>query len=197
MATRVRDILQKFIFNIWYLGDPPWDTGISPPELIHYIETHPPGKALDMGCGTGTNAITLAKSGWDVIGIDFSPIAIYQGRRKAKRAGVKINFRIGDVSQPTGISDKFDLVLDIGCYHSLSDHKKQGYRDKIEAFLKDKGTLLMYVFFKEPGESGTGLLESEINLFSPALKLMQRVDGYERGRRQSAWLWLTRRNETN
>jgi methylase of polypeptide subunit release factors len=65
-------IFRKLFFNLWYFRDPPWDTGISPPELIDFINSNPPGKALDIGCGTGTNAIRLAKEGWRVTGVDFA-----------------------------------------------------------------------------------------------------------------------------
>ena len=64
-------ILRKLYYTLFYLKDPPWDTGITPPELLEFITNHVPGSALDLGCGTGTNAITLTKNQWEVIGIDF------------------------------------------------------------------------------------------------------------------------------
>src|SRR5689334_21905005 len=52
-------MLRRLSFNLWYFRNPPWDSGISPPELLEFIQTHPAGKAIDLGCGTGTNVITL------------------------------------------------------------------------------------------------------------------------------------------
>ena len=52
-----------------YLTNPPWDTGITPPELVSFIESSPPGKALDPGCGAGTNAIYMAQKGWEASGV--------------------------------------------------------------------------------------------------------------------------------
>ncbi len=59
-------MFRRLAFNFWYFRKPPWDSGISPPELLEFIRTHPAGKAIDLGCGTGTNVITLAKAGWQV-----------------------------------------------------------------------------------------------------------------------------------
>jgi len=74
-----------------YFGQPPWDTGISPPELLEFIRTHNPGRAIDLGCGTGTNVITLVNAGWDVTGVDFAPRAIKIARRKLSLACVEAN----------------------------------------------------------------------------------------------------------
>ena len=54
------NFLRRLSFLLWYFRDPPWDTNISPPELLDFINRHPPGRVLDLGCGTGTNVITLA-----------------------------------------------------------------------------------------------------------------------------------------
>ena len=78
----------KIFFTLQYwLKNPPWDTGVTPPELYAYLESNPPGKALDLGCGTGTNVITMAEYGWDVTGVDYIPRAIRIAERKARRAG--------------------------------------------------------------------------------------------------------------
>src|SRR5579885_2975421 len=101
----LRQIKQdRWLFTIMYWrGRPPWDTGISPPELVEAIEgpqALPPGRALDLGCGTGTNALYLARHGWQVTGIDFAAPAIEQARRKAQAAGTPpgtVRFIRGDV----------------------------------------------------------------------------------------------------
>ena len=64
----MQNLLRRFLFHYWYFGQPPWDTGVSPPELLDFIQNHKPGRAIDIGCGTGTNVITLANAGWNVTG---------------------------------------------------------------------------------------------------------------------------------
>ncbi len=125
-GSHFRVIFKKLWFSIWYYFHPPWDTGVSPPELMNFIENHRPGVALDLGCGTGTNAITLAKHGWVVTGIDFAAPAILKGRRKASLEGVEIDLRVGDVTQLQQLGQPCDLILDIGCFHNLTEISKAG-----------------------------------------------------------------------
>ena len=93
-----------------------WDSGITPPEVVAEIEGEQPltpGRALDLGCGTGTNALYLSKHGWQVVGVDFSPLAIAAARQKL--AGTKrVTFVQGDVTRLSqlGVDGPFDLVLD-------------------------------------------------------------------------------------
>jgi SAM-dependent methyltransferase len=181
-------IKERLFYNLMYLlpGRPPWDTGVSPPELVDFIERHPAGKALDLGCGTGTNALTLARSGWEVVGIDFARRAIHAARRKAQQASLKIHFQVGDAAHPD-VEGSFDLVLDIGCFHSLSPKDQVDYAQNLERLLSPNGSYLIYAFFRKPEESGPGLLEEDIEVISSRLHLAERKDGTERGLRPSAW----------
>ncbi|MGB8252933.1 MAG: class I SAM-dependent methyltransferase, partial [Anaerolineaceae bacterium] len=122
---------RRLYYALSYLGSPPWDTGISPPELLAFIETHPPGRALDLGCGTGTNLETLVEHGWQVSGADFSRRAVRLARRRLKLSGKNMNVFQGDVSQELAVEGKFDLILDIGCYHDLSPADRIGYLSNI------------------------------------------------------------------
>ncbi|MFN4294430.1 MAG: class I SAM-dependent methyltransferase [Thermoflexales bacterium] len=181
-----------FAFNRWYLrrGRPPWDTGISPPELLAFIAAHPPGRALDLGCGTGTNVITLAQRGWRVTGVDFAVRAILEARRKARDAGVQADLRLGDVTRLSALAGPFDLILDIGCFHGLPADGRSAYARHVKRLLAPHGTFLLYVMFKADGQSQrSGISATDLAVFTPELALASRADGVDAARsRPSAWL---------
>jgi SAM-dependent methyltransferase len=78
--------IRRFFFDRAYRrGRTPWDTGVTPPEVVEVVEgsgAMQPGRALDLGCGTGTNVWYLAQHGFDVVGVDFSTLAIRAARVK-------------------------------------------------------------------------------------------------------------------
>ncbi|MEW5868767.1 MAG: class I SAM-dependent methyltransferase [Chloroflexota bacterium] len=183
------NLWRKLFYTLFYLRRPPWDSGISPPELMAFIESHPPGKALDLGCGTGTNAITLARHGWQTTGVDFVGSAIRQAHRKARQAGLDIDFRQGDVTQLQNIrSGPFDLVLDIGCLHSLTPQGKAAYIANLEQLLAPGGTFLVYAFCADASSGQMVLEQPDLDLLGKTLHLVDRQDGWERGQKPSAWL---------
>jgi cyclopropane fatty-acyl-phospholipid synthase-like methyltransferase len=181
------NFLRRLTFSLWYYFKPPWDTGISPPELIDFIENHPSGKAIDIGCGTGTNVITLALAGWQVTGVDFVQRAIKKAQRKAKKAGIQAELHIRDATKLEGISGPFDLVLDMGCFHGLGD-KKADYLSELERILAPGGYWLMYGFFDtSPNQTGLGLTEAELDLIPSSITQVWRQDGFDKRERTSAW----------
>ena len=138
----------RIFFGLAYLlGFTPWDSGITPPELIGLIEgpaALKPGRALDLGCGTGTNCRYLSDHGWDVTGIDFVPKAIRTARRQAPRARLVV----GDVTKldRVGVAGAFDLMLDLGCFHSLPDDRRGAYVGEVARVAAPGATLLMFAF---------------------------------------------------
>ena len=181
-------MLRRLHFNFWYFRKPPWDSGISPPELIEFIKTHPAGKAIDLGCGTGTNVITLARAGWDVTGVDFAPRAIKMAITKIKQKGVRARLQVGDVTRLDHITDSFDLALDIGCFHGLPPQGKSDYLTQLERLLAPNGFWLMYGFFNPtPHRSGLGLAEADMDRISTRFSLLSRQNGFDRHERTSAW----------
>ena len=102
-------------------GDLPWDSGIPDLHLRRVLEEHGvgPGKALDVGCGTGTNAIWLAQQGFEVTGLDLSPAAIARAEAKVATAGVACRLLVGDFLVDEVPGAPFDAVYDRGCFHSF------------------------------------------------------------------------------
>src|SRR6266511_3280582 len=64
---------------LYRTGRTPWDTGVTPPEVVELVEGKtplPPGRALDLGCGTGNEVAYLARHGWTATGVDLVQVAI-------------------------------------------------------------------------------------------------------------------------
>jgi len=191
-SRAMKNLLRQLFFRAWYYRRPPWDTNQTPPELLDFIASHPPGRALDLGCGTGTNVLALAQNGWQATGVDFVPRAIRAARGKARRAGMtagQVEFRVDDVTRLTGISGPFELILDIGCFHSLSPQGMARYRANLRRLLAPGGTFLLYLFFRSQGSAcGSQATESDLEPFSEFLTLVNRQDSTERGLFKSSWL---------
>jgi cyclopropane fatty-acyl-phospholipid synthase-like methyltransferase len=185
-------VISNLMFELRYMiGNTPWDTGVSPPELIAYLEENPPGRALDLGCGTGTNAITIHSYGWDVIGVDSSHFAIRRALEKTICEAREVEFRRLDVSRLKGIRGPFELILDIGCFHSLSPKARARYVQRLPQLIHPGGTYLLYSWLADPEESGD-LPPSEDEIeqaFSPHFPSIKKELGTER-ERTSAWFWM-------
>ena len=118
----------------YILGFKPWDRGVIPRELVALVEgpdALAPGKAIDIGCGTGTQAIYLARHGWRVTAVDIVDRALQTAQRKAHAAGVSVEWKRGDVARLGEVAgeDTFDLLFDQGCFHGLPDAARDGYAE--------------------------------------------------------------------
>jgi SAM-dependent methyltransferase len=185
--NNVQTLFRRILFHYWYFQQPPWDTGVSPPELLEFIQKHEPGRAIDIGCGTGTNIITLAKAGWTVTGVDFAPRAIKLARQKLKKAGVQADLFVRDATKLEGISGPFELAFDLGCFHTIPQHGKAEYLTQLNRILAPKGFWLMYGFLNTD-PAGHGLVEADIRAISAQLTLLSRQEGFDDHRtRSSAW----------
>jgi SAM-dependent methyltransferase len=147
VVTMWRGLFYAFAYRT---GRTPWDTGITPPEVVELIEgpsALAPGRALDLGCGTGTNVAYLAAQGWDVVGVDASRQAIGAAERKV--AGVaRTRVLLGDVTRlgTLSLGDPFDLVLDIGCFHSVPPKRRDDYAIGVAERTVSGATLFVWGF---------------------------------------------------
>jgi cyclopropane fatty-acyl-phospholipid synthase-like methyltransferase len=163
---------------------------------MQFIQNNPPGYALDLGCGTGTNAITMASNGWRVTGIDFVPRAIRRGKQNARIANVEVNFRVEDVTQLHDLTGPYDLILDIGCLHNLPVQVTQKYIRNVIRLLAQGGTYLLYAFLSSEAGTQPGITLEHIQSFSHALKLINRQDSTDRMERPSVWLTFIKPEES-
>jgi len=176
----VQNLFRRLLFHYWYFGQPPWDTGVSPPELLQFIQEHEPGRAIDIGCGTGTNVVTLAKAGWQVTGVDFAPRAIKLARQKVARAGVRAELSVKDATKLKGIDGPFDFAFDLGCFHVIPQDGKNKYLEQLDRILAPHGFWLMYGFLKSDTlHAGHGLSEADIRGILSRLTLLSRRDGFD------------------
>ena len=165
-------INQIFWDTVYCVGITPWDTGVPPPELKVLVEKGfiKPCRALDIGCGTGTSTIYLSKNGFDVMGIDISKEAIKKAVSKASMTRAKCRFYIGDITDSNLIEKmdggRFDVILDVGCLHTIISHKdRMRYRFNIDKLLREGGYLLLWSFTRGfPGPPGLKKEDVE-NLF--------------------------------
>jgi SAM-dependent methyltransferase len=186
--------MQRFAFNLRYLlGKTRWDTGIVPPEVRDFVLNHPPGRAMDLGCGTGTNLVFLASRGWQVDGVDFSRLAVNAARRRLRNAGLVAGVWQDDVTTLASIQSEYNYILDIGCYHQLNPDGRQAYRANLNRLMAPACVLMMYGHCWTPKSGlGHGLSEDDIKELGGELELRQRVDGKDASR-PSVWLWFERK----
>ena len=189
----VMSYFRRLFFNLWYLRKPRWDTGESPPELLEFIEHNPPGRALDLGCGTGTNMLTLAQHGWQVAGVDFAARAVKKAQKRLEEAGEQAELLVNDVTDLQDLTGPFDLILDIGCFHGLSEDEVAKYIKNLDRLLAPDGYFLLYGFFKQPDGSGNGLSETDLEAIATLLEPIDRKDSTEREWRPSVWMTYQRR----
>jgi SAM-dependent methyltransferase len=195
-------MLQKLFYDFMYrFRRPPWDTGITPPEVVSFVERREekPGRALDLGCGTGTNSLYLARHGFQVVGVDFSPKAIALARIKGRQTGLPVEFVSADVTRLDFLKESFDLILDIGCFHGIPPAARYQYARNIARLTHPKSMYMLYAFSRSsggPGLFGAGVTQEEVKeLFSPFMELRRIETGSDRGARTSAWYWFERQDE--
>jgi SAM-dependent methyltransferase len=108
--------------------------------LVAEVAKLPPGRALDLACGEGQNAIWLATLGWEVIGVDYSEVAIGKARARAERQGVAVDFVCADLVSYEPQSRAFDLVAIL--YLHIPAHERAGVLERAAEAVAPGGTLV-------------------------------------------------------
>jgi len=129
-------------------GDIPWDIAKPDSNLIEIVRNTPivKCKALDIGCGTGDNAIWLAKSRFIVTGADTSEAAIRYAKEKALENGVRCDFIKSDFLEDDIEAKPFGFVFDRGCFHSFNtDTERRKFAQNVAAVIEDGGLWLSLI----------------------------------------------------
>lgn len=133
---------------MYRLGFTPWErepvtAGFR--DVLEGPDGLPPGRALDVGCGTGRHAVHLAKLGWQVTGVDMIEEALAKARDRAEREGVEAQWINGDVTDlgSLGLQSGYTLLYDFGCLHSLSDSARTRVAAGMTALAGPGATLLL------------------------------------------------------
>jgi len=189
---------RRFFDWAYRRGAPRWDTGITPPEVVEVVEgPHPlpPGRALDLGCGTGTNVQYLARHGFEAVGVDFSLLAI-QAARKRLDGVPRVTVLKGDVTRLSSleVEGPFDFVLDVGCFHSIPGSRRDAYARGVAAVARPGALFLLWAFgARLPWRLlGMGVTRREIEQrFGRDFELVRVLPG--RRPKGAAWYSLLRR----
>lgn len=203
MSDETQDSLTRFTER-YANGQVPWDDSLPPPEVQAVVVTLPPGRALDLGCGYGRTAIYLAQHGWQVDAIDFVPQAIAEAQKRANAAGItdNVQFHVGSVADLDFLVGPYDLAIDVGCMHALSQPLQQKYRDGLARLLQPNAPYLLFARLEEPEKSAeaeeerfSGLAEADVLTLFDQFTLQKSVFGETSGtdyRWRSGWFWYLR-----
>jgi len=185
----------------------PWDSGEVSVELRRVVGEgwFKPSRMLEIGCGTGTNAVWLAQQGFTVTAFDLSPLAIEQARARADKARVDVRFFVGNALELPDLGEPFPFVFDRGVYHHLRSVDLAGFRKTLERMTTPGSyylTLAGNGNEQGPPENGppTVLAHEIVAELGPIFHLVQlrefRFDGVviqERPVRPLGWSILSRR----
>ena len=137
-------------------GEPPWDIGRPQPAIARLAEAGTiEGAVLDVGCGTGENALYLASRGLDVVGVDAAPTAIERARAKAVERDVPVEFLVADALALGALGRTFDVAIDCGLFHTFSDPDRVRFERSLHARLRAGGRYFLLCFNEhQPGQAG-------------------------------------------
>lgn len=159
----------------------PWDTIEPDPVLVECIDSRSvvPGRALDIGCGTGTHARWLASRGFEVLGVDVAPRAIEIAREKVapEPFATRVRFAVGDFLTKLPDGGPFDFVFDRGCFHVFDAEDRTRFAAQVARVLSPGGIWLSLVGSTEGAARDSGPPRRSVrdlaNAIEPALEILE------------------------
>ncbi len=161
----------------------PWFCPHLDRDVAWAIETLPiaPAKALDLGCGPGTQAIELSRLGFETTGADISPSAVRKADERARKEGVTVTFICDDILN-TRLNDRYDVIMDRGCFHVLDADQRPNYLRSVARLLGEGGYLLLKTFHKqetcETGPPNRFDAADIVTIFSDTFELVECRDTF-------------------
>ena len=178
----------------------PWDTGLPEPLLVEFVTSGgvAPGRTLEIGAGTGTNAIWLAERGFDVLGVDVSPLAVEKAHAKMEGRALRCRFATFDFLAAPAPDGPFQFVFDRGCFHVFDEPEERArFAAQVAAALAPGGLWLSLIGSTEGPARETGpprRSAQEVALaIEPALEIVELRSAEFRGNDAMAWFCLSRR----
>ncbi len=125
----------------------PWEGGPRS-ELVELVTSGRlgPCRALDLGCGSGANAVFLAEHGFEVTGVDFAAAALEKADRLAKAAGVEVTWVQDDLTRLQRLGGEFDLLVDYGALDDLGNNDRNRYVKQVTPLARSGGLFLLWCF---------------------------------------------------
>lgn len=180
-------------------GHLPWDTGQPEPELVEFVGSGEvtPGPALEIGAGTGTNSIWLAERGFDVLGVDVSPLAVERAKAKMDGRALRCRFDALDFLNAPVPGGPFQFAFDRGCFHVFDEAgERERFAAQVAAALAPGGLWLSLIGSTEgpPREVGPPRRSARevILAIEPALEIVELRSAEFGGNHGKAWLCLSR-----
>ncbi|HET7826038.1 MAG TPA: class I SAM-dependent methyltransferase [Anaeromyxobacter sp.] len=151
--------------ELYRQGTQPWDIGRPQPEVVRLAEDGEiVGDVLDVGCGTGENALYLAARGHRVLGIDGSPFAVERARAKAASLGLAVPFLVADALDLAKLRRRVETVLDCGLFHVFDRDDRRRYAHSLCEVLSPGAALQLLCFSDEepPGPGPHRISEGDL-----------------------------------
>jgi SAM-dependent methyltransferase len=180
-------------------GQLPWDTGKPEDLLVEFVSSGgvKPGPTLEIGAGTGTNAIWLADRGFDVLGVDLAPLAVERARAKVDGRALRCRFAALDILAAPPPGGPFQFVFDRGCFHVFDEAgERQRFAEQVAAALAPGGLWLSLIGSTEgpPREVGPPRRSAReiTDAIEPVLEIVELRSAEFRGHEAKAWFCLSR-----